>query len=159
MNAMKSHGIQTSIHYPVVWSLDYYQKRIGEDKCHTPHSQGCRGKRGYATTPSRDERSGCPMYQQGDHSVFQGKGKDMNVLGIGAHYDDLELGCSGTLIKHARNGDRVTMLVVTDSEYMNPSGDMVRSAEIAIAEGTKAAGIICADLVCFELQDVYGSLR
>ena len=33
----------------------------------------------------------------------------MNVLGVGAHYDDLELGCSGTLIKHVENGDKVVI--------------------------------------------------
>ena len=39
----------------------------------------------------------------------------MNVLAVGAHYDDIELGCSGTLIKHVQAGDRVTLLVITDS--------------------------------------------
>lgn len=74
----------------------------------------------------------------------------MNVLGVGAHYDDLELGCSGTLIKHVRRGDKVTMLVVTDSAYKNPLGEVVRSAETALSEGQKAASIIGADLVCLK---------
>ena len=33
----------------------------------------------------------------------------MKVLAIGAHYDDIELGCSGTLIKHVQQGDKVTI--------------------------------------------------
>lgn len=72
----------------------------------------------------------------------------MNVLGIGAHYDDLELGCSGTLIKHVQNGDNVTMLVVTDSAFRNPSGQVVRAADVALEEGGEAARIVGADLVC-----------
>ena len=39
----------------------------------------------------------------------------MNVLAIGAHPDDLEIGCAGTLIRHAQKGDDVFMAVVTDS--------------------------------------------
>lgn len=71
----------------------------------------------------------------------------MNILGVGAHYDDLELGCSGTLIKHIRKGDKVTMLVVTDSSYRNPQGDLVRGMDIARREGLMAARIIGAKLI------------
>ena len=39
-----------------------------------------------------------------------------NVLAIGAHPDDIELGCGGTLVRHVSNGDDVTMLVVTHGE-------------------------------------------
>jgi LmbE family N-acetylglucosaminyl deacetylase len=38
------------------------------------------------------------------------------VLAIGAHPDDIELGCGGALIKHVSRGDQVTMLVVTNGE-------------------------------------------
>lgn len=72
----------------------------------------------------------------------------MKVLAIGAHYDDIELGCSGTLIKHVQQGDKVTMMVVTDSAYKNPDGDTVRSADVAHREGLIAAEIIGADLMC-----------
>ena len=69
----------------------------------------------------------------------------MNILGIGAHYDDLELGCSGTLIKHVKNNDNVYLLVITDSAYNNPDGEQIRTAEIAADEGQKAADIITTD--------------
>jgi LmbE family N-acetylglucosaminyl deacetylase len=72
----------------------------------------------------------------------------MNVLAIGAHYDDVELGASGTLIKHVQRGDNVTILVITDSAYKNPDGDTVRSAKVAYQEGLKAAEIIGAELLC-----------
>jgi LmbE family N-acetylglucosaminyl deacetylase len=79
----------------------------------------------------------------------------MNVLGVGAHYDDLELGCGGTLIKHVRGGDKVTMLVVTNSQYLNPEGNEIRAREIAHQEGKKAAEIIGADLICLDLNTFY----
>jgi LmbE family N-acetylglucosaminyl deacetylase len=39
-----------------------------------------------------------------------------SVLAIGAHPDDIELGCGGALLQHVIAGDRVTMLVMTDGE-------------------------------------------
>ena len=35
----------------------------------------------------------------------------MNVMAIGAHPDDIEFGCSGTLVKHIRNGDNVVYVL------------------------------------------------
>lgn len=76
----------------------------------------------------------------------------MNVLGVGAHYDDLELGCSGTLIKHVEAGDRVTMLVITNSAYKNPKGKLVRSRKVAYREELMAAKIIGAKLICLDYE-------
>jgi LmbE family N-acetylglucosaminyl deacetylase len=39
-----------------------------------------------------------------------------NVLAIGAHPDDVELGAAGTLVRHIARGDRVTLLVMTRGE-------------------------------------------
>ncbi|WP_448625505.1 PIG-L deacetylase family protein [Geodermatophilus sp. URMC 64] len=44
-----------------------------------------------------------------------------SVLAVGAHPDDIELGCGATLLAHVAAGDRVTMLVVTGGE--NGPGD------------------------------------
>ena len=41
----------------------------------------------------------------------------MNVLAVGAHFDDLELGCGGSLARHVRKGDRVIGFVATTSDY------------------------------------------
>ncbi len=38
----------------------------------------------------------------------------MNILAIGAHPDDIEFGCGGTLIKYAGKGARIDLLVMTD---------------------------------------------
>lgn len=38
----------------------------------------------------------------------------MNILAIGAHPDDIEFGCGGTLMKYAGKGARIELLVMTD---------------------------------------------
>ena len=38
----------------------------------------------------------------------------MNILAIGAHPDDIEYGCAGTLIKYRRQGHKIFLCVATD---------------------------------------------
>ncbi|MCP4220894.1 MAG: hypothetical protein GY765_40070 [bacterium] len=76
----------------------------------------------------------------------------MNILAVGAHFDDIALGCSGTLLKHLENGDNVTILVITDSAYKNMEGKEVRSVEAALQEGRSSAAIIGADLICMDYK-------
>lgn len=40
----------------------------------------------------------------------------LDILAIGVHPDDLELGCGGTLIKHVQKGDKVGILDLTAGE-------------------------------------------
>lgn len=42
------------------------------------------------------------------------------ILAIGAHPDDIELGCAGTLLKHKENDDDIFLLILTKGEA---SGD------------------------------------
>lgn len=76
----------------------------------------------------------------------------MNVLAVGAHFDDIELACSGTLMKHVDKGDKVTVLVTTNSAYTNPNGEEIRSSKVAIEEGQKSADLIGADLICLNYK-------
>lgn len=64
-----------------------------------------------------------------------------NILAVGAHFDDIELGCAGTLMRHVDNGDNVFLCVVTCSGYMDNSGH-VRKALEAQKEGFLAANKI-----------------
>jgi LmbE family N-acetylglucosaminyl deacetylase len=51
----------------------------------------------------------------------------MNILAIGPHPDDIEIGCGGALIKYARSGHAVSLMVLTDGGYgADPS---IRKAE------------------------------
>ncbi len=49
-------------------------------------------------------------------NVGQKSSKSANVLFLGAHPDDIELGCGGTLIKHVQRGDNVYALIFTNGE-------------------------------------------
>jgi len=65
-----------------------------------------------------------------------------NILAIGAHFDDIELGCGGTIARHVANGDNVIMLVLTNSAYYNYNGVAIRSVDMAKKEGEEAAKIL-----------------
>ena len=55
----------------------------------------------------------------------------MKILAIGAHADDVELGAAGTIAKHAKAGDQVTILLVTHSGYENFDGKIIRDRQVA----------------------------
>ena len=61
----------------------------------------------------------------------------MNILAIGSHPDDIEIGCSGTLIKYAQQGHDVFLLVIT-------RGEKGGEAEARQEEQIKAAEIMGA---------------
>ena len=61
--------------------------------------------------------------------------KKMNILSIGAHPDDIEYGCAGTLIKYADRGHHIYLMVLT-------SGQEGGSEEIRKQEQEAAAEIM-----------------
>lgn len=71
----------------------------------------------------------------------------MNVLAIGAHSDDIELGCGGSLAKHAELGDKIIIYIATTSEGINPFGEKIRDGEEALKDSKKAALILGAKLI------------
>jgi LmbE family N-acetylglucosaminyl deacetylase len=84
----------------------------------------------------------------------------MNVLAIGAHFDDVELGCGGALAKHVAKGDKVVVYVATVSGFSNHRNSEVRSNDVAQAEGEaamRALGIehlICGSFKTLEVEFV-----
>jgi LmbE family N-acetylglucosaminyl deacetylase len=70
----------------------------------------------------------------------------MNIIAIGAHPDDIEFGCGGTLLRHFKRGDSVIMIVLSRGER---GGDpAVRSQE-----AKEAAKKIGAELHLFDYVD------
>lgn len=65
----------------------------------------------------------------------------MRVLAVGAHPDDIELGCGGTLLQHRNAGDEITLLVMTTGELGPQGGTSVR-----LREQERAAELLGADL-------------
>jgi len=77
----------------------------------------------------------------------------MNILAIGAHFDDVELGCGGTLAKHASKGDDVYVYVATVSGFANYNHEAIRSSEIALKEAHAAMKLLgVKELICGKFQ-------
>ena len=52
----------------------------------------------------------------------------MNIMAIGAHPDDIEFGCSGTLMRHINVGDNVVYVCMTNTESKSgTTGDVLRT--------------------------------
>lgn len=64
----------------------------------------------------------------------------LRILALGAHPDDIEAGCGGTLIKYARKGHRVFLLLLTE-------GEQGASRGIRKREQQQAAKILGAERV------------
>jgi LmbE family N-acetylglucosaminyl deacetylase len=77
----------------------------------------------------------------------------MNILAIGAHFDDVELGCGGALARHARNGDSVYVYVATVSGFANYNNQTVRSNDTALKEAQAAMKVLGAnELICGQFK-------
>lgn len=55
----------------------------------------------------------------------------MNLLAIGAHPDDIEFGCAGTLMKYVENGHNVYMMIATEGGMGGETRTRRREAEEA----------------------------
>lgn len=73
----------------------------------------------------------------------------MRILAIGAHFDDVELGCGGTLAKHVSAGDEVYVFVATLSGYSNRNRENVRANATALTEAKAAMKVLgVKQMVC-----------
>ena len=81
----------------------------------------------------------------------------MKILAIGAHLDDIEIACGGTLGKAIENGHDVKVLIMSKSGYTNKEGQVQRSDETAVEEGTRALntlGITNIEILDFPTKDI-----
>tara|TARA_R110000744_G_scaffold202200_1_gene321179 strand:+ start:488 stop:1147 length:660 start_codon:yes stop_codon:yes gene_type:complete len=77
-----------------------------------------------------------------------------NVLAIGAHPDDVEFGCFGTLKKHICKGDKVTICLMSNSNVKDATtGKFTRTRDTSISEASSAAEYIGAELIMLDYQD------
>jgi len=63
----------------------------------------------------------------------------MDILAIGPHPDDIEFGCGGTLLRYAKNGNKIFLLILTKGEYGG-------KAKIRQKEQEKSAKIMQAEI-------------
>jgi len=71
----------------------------------------------------------------------------MNVLGICAHPDDLEIGCGGTLIKYAKQGHKIFMCNVANGSMGHAEIMPDELSEIRANELKRSAEIIGAEVI------------
>lgn len=76
----------------------------------------------------------------------------MNILAVGAHPDDIEFGCGGTLLKYKKAGHRIFLLVITDGSF---GGDpyVRRTEQIEAAKFLGAEKLFWGDLRDTEVVD------
>lgn len=56
----------------------------------------------------------------------------MNILAVGAHPDDIEFGCGGTLIKYTQAGHNVFLFVLSDGSFGGDSAVRIREQKEAV---------------------------
>ena len=82
----------------------------------------------------------------------------MKVLAIGAHPDDIEIACSGTLAKCVKRGDEVTVCHVSSGNLGHviiPPDELrvIRAAEAKKAGGMAGIKVVCAGFDDLEIFD------
>ena len=76
------------------------------------------------------------------------------IIAIGAHLDDIELACGGTLAKAIKNGHTVKMVVLSRSGYTDYNGIVMRTDDAAMQEGRNAAKVLgCEDLEILDFSN------
>jgi len=70
----------------------------------------------------------------------------VNVLAVGAHPDDVEILCAGTLIRYRRAGHSVGICVLTNGDLGAPDGDKATIAAVREREARHSAEVIGARL-------------
>ena len=76
----------------------------------------------------------------------------MNILAIGAHPDDIEFGCGGTLIKYAQASHNVYLFVLTDGSFGGEANIRRKEQEQAV-KFMQAKGLFWGNFRDTELID------
>lgn len=82
-------------------------------------------------------------------------GAHANVLFLGAHPDDIELGCGGTLIKHVQNGDNPFAVIFTNGEKGVTENDLTHGVDRQqeTIKALKLAGVPSSNIYFLQYPD------
>ena len=78
----------------------------------------------------------------------------MNVLAIGCHPDDIEIGCSGTLAKCVKRGDKVTVCHIANGNMGHEIISPEDLREMRIGEAKKAGSLAGIEVVTLDIGDL-----
>ena len=79
----------------------------------------------------------------------------MRVMAFGAHPDDIEFLCAGTLAKYSQEGHKVAIAISTNGEVGSPILGKAEIAAIRKEEAKKSADIISADFFWLGYPDEF----
>lgn len=71
----------------------------------------------------------------------------MNVLAVGAHFNNIEVGCSGALLKHAQKGDKIILFVAATAGMFNSERAETGKDDIVFRDAQEAGELIGGKLV------------
>ena len=77
----------------------------------------------------------------------------MNILAIGAHPDDIEGSCGGTLAKYVKQGHKVFCATATNGNIGSSTLSMEEIARVRKQEAKEAAAVIGAEYICLDYDD------
>ena len=78
----------------------------------------------------------------------------MNVLAVGCHPDDLEIGCGGTLAKYAKENHKVFMCVIAGGNMGHKIIEPDELKAIRLKESNEAAKTLGAELLTIGVDDL-----
>jgi LmbE family N-acetylglucosaminyl deacetylase len=79
----------------------------------------------------------------------------MVILAVGAHPDDVELQCAGTLALYARRGDKVFIAISTNGDAGSSKLPRAEIAAVRESEARSSAALIGAELVWIGYRDEF----
>ena len=78
------------------------------------------------------------------------------IMAIGAHPDDIEFGCIGTIYNHIQNGDYVVMVVMTNTKSVDGvTGKVLRTEEENQEETISSAKVLGCDIEFLPFKDLH----
>lgn len=84
----------------------------------------------------------CALVKSSEKLLMFKNSKKLKLIAIGAHGDDIELACGGTLSKAIKHGHDVLMVVVTGNGSKDHNNKSIRNDHEAKKEAKTAAGIL-----------------
>ena len=76
------------------------------------------------------------------------------ILAVGAHSDDVEFGCYGTLIKHKKNGDDVVVVIMSKGDVRHSvTNEILRNESESMTEGKTSADLFGFELIQLNYKD------
>ena len=72
------------------------------------------------------------------------------VIACGAHFDDVEVGVGGTLLKHVEKGDNVKIIIMSSDEHRTGLVNIRLQEQINAAQ---TIGLTSLDLILFSMND------